>query len=45
MDLKKLFDNRLLMQGHYFKVVRILKTKGITFNSFDEVVGCFKFGV
>ena len=29
----------------FFKVVKVPVTKSITFNIFDEFIGCFKFSV
>ena len=29
----------------FFKVVKVPVTKSVSFNIFDELVGCFKFGI
>ena len=32
-------------ENSFLKVVKVPKTKGISFDEFNEIIGCFQFGV
>ena len=32
-------------ENSFLKVVKVPKTKSISFDKFDEIIGCFQFGV
>ena len=32
-------------ENSFLKVVKVLKTRGITLDEFNEIIGCFQFGV
>ena len=39
------FFDILSDKNPFFKVFKVPKTKGIAFDKFDEIIGCFQFGV